>query len=54
MPVKIQKIRNRNLWRVVDLNGKVHAKGTTKAKAEAQARLLNSISARKSKNHNPK
>jgi len=41
MPVRIQKIRNKQLWRVIDNKGKIHAKGTSKSKAEAQARILN-------------
>lgn len=38
MPVKVQHSGRR--YRVVSPTGKVHAKGTTKAKAEAQRRLL--------------
>lgn len=52
MPVEVKKIRCKNLYpkgaspRYQVKNpdtGKVHAKGTTKEKAEAQARLLNAI-----------
>lgn len=39
----MRKIRGRNLWRVKDNKGKIHARGTTKAKAEAQVRLLNNL-----------
>ena len=41
MPVKMRKLPGRKLWRVTDNKGKVHAKGTTKKKAEAQVRILN-------------
>ena len=39
MPVKIKKV---NGYKVTH-NGKTSAKGTTKAKAEAQARLLRAV-----------
>lgn len=44
MPVVVKKIKNKNLYKVVDKKGKAHAKGTTKKKAEAQKRLINMIS----------
>ncbi len=43
MPVKMRKLRNKNKWRVYDANGKIHAFGTTKKKAQAQVRLINSL-----------
>ena len=43
MPAKMRKIRNKKLWRVTDNKGKIHAKGTTKKKAEAQVRILNNL-----------
>jgi hypothetical protein len=54
MPVEVKKIRNQNLYpkgspryQVKNTEtGKIHAKGTTKEKAEAQARLLNAIYAK--------
>lgn len=42
MPAHMRKIRGKRLWRVTDNKGHVHAKGTTKRKAEAQVRILNS------------
>ena len=44
MPAKIVKLRNKNRYKVVDNKGHIHAKNTTKAKAESQVRLLNGIS----------
>jgi hypothetical protein len=41
MPAKMRKIRNKNRYRVTDNKGHVHAKSTTKRKAEAQVRILN-------------
>lgn len=41
MPVKISKVKGDG-YRVSTPN-QVHAKGTTKKKAEAQARLLNGV-----------
>jgi hypothetical protein len=41
MPAHMRKIRNKNRWRVTDINGRVHAKSTSKRKAEAQVRILN-------------
>jgi hypothetical protein len=41
MPAKIEKNKN-GTYRVVTPN-EVHAKGTSKAKAEAQARLLRGV-----------
>lgn len=44
MPFKIRKLPNKELYRVYNADtGDVLAKGTTKKKAEAQLRLLNSI-----------
>lgn len=44
MPYKISKIRNKDLYRVVNTKtGKVHASGTTKDKAKSQVRLLEMI-----------
>lgn len=40
MPVHTKKLRN-NKYSVIDANGKVFAKGTTKEKAEKQKKLLN-------------
>lgn len=36
MPIKIRKIRNKNLYTVKDADGRVFAKGTTKDKAIKQ------------------
>ncbi len=44
MPATMRKLPGRNLYRVTDNKGKVHAKATTKSKAEAQIRLLNGVS----------
>jgi len=45
MPVRVEQIPKgqsyAGQYRVVDAQGKLHASHTTKAKAEAQARLLN-------------
>jgi len=43
MPAKMRKLPRKNLWRVRDNKGKIHAFGTTKKKAEAQVRLLNNL-----------
>lgn len=44
MPYKIIKIRNKDLYKVVNSKtGKVHSSGTTKDKAKAQVRLLETI-----------
>lgn len=44
MPYAIRKIPNTNLYTVKNQNnGYIHAKGTTKKKAEAQVRLLSLI-----------
>lgn len=41
MPYAIRKIRNQNKYKVINTETKeVHAKGTTKPKAEAQVRIL--------------
>jgi hypothetical protein len=43
MPFIIRKVRNKDCWQVKNKDtGKIHAKCTTKKKAEAQLRLLNS------------
>ena len=43
MPWKVFKVRNKNCYEVRNIqNGYVHAKCTTKEKAEAQLRLLES------------
>jgi hypothetical protein len=43
MPVKIRKVKGKKCYRVSH-SGKVSAKCTTRKKAEAQKRLLNSLS----------
>jgi hypothetical protein len=44
MPYIIRKLRNKNLYKLSNkLTGVVHSQHTTKAKAEAQMRLLNAI-----------
>lgn len=44
MPYKIRKIRNQDKYKVINSKtGKIHSTGTTKAKAEAQVRLLESL-----------
>lgn len=44
MPYQVKKIRNKDLYKVVNTKtGKVHASGTTKDKAKAQVRLLETI-----------
>lgn len=44
MPYKAIKLRNQNLYKVVNTKtGKVHSQGTTKDKAKAQVRLLETI-----------
>jgi len=44
MPYIVKKVRNKNLYRVINTQtGKIHAEGTTKQKAEAQVRLLNQL-----------
>ena len=41
MPYVIRKIRNKNLYKVINKDtGKVHSNHTTKPKAEAQVRVL--------------
>lgn len=41
MPIVIRKVRNQDCWRVFNKDtGEVHAKCTTKEKAEAQKRLI--------------
>ena len=41
-PAFMRKIRNKNRYTVKDKAGRVFAKSTTRKKAEAQIRLLNS------------
>lgn len=44
MPYKATKIRNKDLYKVVNTKtGKIHSTGTTKDKAKAQVRLLETI-----------
>ena len=44
MPYKAIKIRNKDLYKVVNSKtGKVHSEATTKDKAKAQVRLLETI-----------
>ena len=44
MPYKLFKIRNKDLYKVVNSKtGKIHSSGTTKDKAKAQVRLLENI-----------
>jgi hypothetical protein len=43
MPAIMRKIRGTNSYRVTDNKGRVHAKKTTKKKAEAQVRILNNL-----------
>lgn len=44
MPYAIRKIRNQNFYKVINLKtGEIHSKSTTKPKAEAQKRLLESL-----------
>ena len=51
MPYVIRKIRASGLYKVINTKTKkVHADGTTKEKAEAQVRLLESLESRYKKN----
>lgn len=44
MPYQVRKIRNKDLYKVVNTKtGKIHSSGTTKDKAKAQVRLLETI-----------
>lgn len=44
MPYKIRKIKNQDLYKVINTKtGKIHSQGTTKDKAKAQVRLLETI-----------
>lgn len=44
MPYAIRKLRNQDLYKVINTKtGKVHSSGTTKDKAKAQVRLLETI-----------
>jgi hypothetical protein len=46
MPYVMRKIKNENLYTVKNKEtGKIHAKGTTKDKAKAMIRILNSLEA---------
>jgi len=48
MPYKIKKIRNKNVYQVVNIDtGAIKAKHTTKEKAEAMIRLLHYIDHKK-------
>lgn len=47
MPAKIRKLPRKNRYEVIDSKGHKHAKNTTRRKAQAQARIINS--ARKNK-----
>ena len=48
MPIKIIKIKNKNLYKVVNTQtGFQHSKGTTKDKAESQKRLLDMFEKKK-------
>lgn len=47
MPYKITKSKRTGLYRVTNIaTGQVHAHGTTRAKAESQLRLLESLEGR--------
>jgi len=49
MPYIIRKNRNQNTYRVMNAITKdIHAKATTKEKAEAQVRLMNMINVKES------
>jgi len=44
MPYAIRKVRNQNKFKVINTETKeIHAKGTTKKKAEAQIRVLEQL-----------
>lgn len=43
MPAMMRKLPKQNRYRVFDSKGHIHAKSTTKRKAEAQIRLLNGV-----------
>ena len=48
MPVKVRKLPNNNKYKVYDpKTGRIHAKGTTLAKAKVQKRLLDQIAKKK-------
>lgn len=48
MPVKIRKLPNKSLYTVKnEITGKVYSKGSTKANATKQARLLNALDKKK-------
>ena len=48
MPIVIRKVRNQECWKVFNKDtGEIHAKCTTKAKAEAQKRLLDEYDKKK-------
>ena len=50
MPYTLKKIRNKNLYSVINSStGYVHSKGSTKKNAEAQLRLLENIEKKKNK-----
>lgn len=44
MPYKIKKVKNKNCYKVFNSKtGKIHSKCSTKKKADAQVRLLESL-----------
>ena len=48
MPFEIKKIRNKNCWKVINLDtGKVHSKCTTLENAKKQVRLLYGLELKK-------
>lgn len=57
MPLTVRKVRNRNCYQVKNVKtGKIHAKCTSRLKAQGQVRILNAAdksnkSKRKTKKH---
>ena len=48
MPIVIRKLANKNLYSVKNsLTKEIHAKATTKTKAQAQKRIIDSIDKKK-------
>lgn len=44
MPIKVRKVRGKECFQMKDIkSGKVHAKCTTRVKAESQAKLIRAI-----------
>lgn len=44
MPIKVRKVRGKECYQVKNIDsGKIHAKCSTKAKAESQKRLLDGL-----------